>query len=1144
MKNIFRILLLAAFFSTNYKQALAQLASGDAFLQGKYVEVGVAPNGNYGSRFNAPSGYHGRSSSSDLLIPAAIGFIADPDKDGWGVGTPTFVGDYFMPANPWIGWGIEIDGTRYLANRQTSAITFSAGLTGSNTDYFITGKLKHTSWTGTAGDISIHQDTYLDTNSLYFVSKLKLKNTGSSTALNIYYLQTVNPDNDYANFASNLNTKDTIVFQNPNVENKALIVARGSSSNSYLGLGTKDCRAQVFRGPLNNTDITLTSSFASVYDFTRPSHNFSGGFPSGNSSIGIIFKIDSLKAGDSTVFAYTYILGQAYLDSAFLQIKSNFLYSGVQYNSGDTLSACPGAVLPVSIQNGESFNYTWTPVSGLATTSGYANSITVGTSTVTYRAVGTGIYSNCTNNDTLYLNIKPISLPAAPIVSTPINFCVGGPSATLTATGTNLKWYTASSGATALASAPSIITGTASTATYYVSQSLSAASGGCEGTLRAAIVANVNALPAAPTVTTPVNLCVGGPSATLTATGTNLKWYTVASGGSPLASAPVISTASASAATYYVSQSLSASSGGCEGTSRAAIVVNVNALPTAPTVTSPVNLCVGGPGATLTATGTNLNWYTASSGGTALASAPTITTGTASTATYYVSQSLSAASGGCEGTLRAAIVANVNDLPAAPTVSTPVNLCVGGPGTTLTATGTNLKWYIAPSGGTPLASAPSITTGTASTATYYVSQSLAAASGGCEGTARATMVATVNALPLAPTVSTPINLCIGGADSTLTAIGANLKWYTMATGGVGLLTAPKITPSSTGSSTYYVSSSLALSSGACEGARATISVNVQPLPTLLISPVGVPDFVYCDSRSVKLLGTSPTAVSYQWAFEGVSIPTATMDTLSAGKSGYFSLMVKNVFGCIRIDSVLVKPTPFPTPILSPTEVQMCDGTDIMLYSSPAAAGYTYQWFKDGLPMGIPLIETKTPVSLTGNYQVIITDIYTCVKSTNLSSVSTYAPVPKPIVLRTGTLLTLDKPYTKYQWYRNNKIIAGATMRNYTMAVDGAYYAKVWDVNGCENHSDTLQSNALAINGLKSSNVSIRIYPNPTVDLLFIETPVNVKATVCDALGRKLLEVRNASSISLKNLADAMYILYLHDDDGSLIGSYKILKTEK
>jgi hypothetical protein len=392
-------------------------------------------------------------------------------------------------------------------------------------------------------------------------------------------------------------------------------------------------------------------------------------------------------------------------------------------------------------------------------------------------------------------------------------------------------------------------------------------------------------------------------------------------------------------------------------------------------------------------------------------------------------------------------------------------------------------------------------------------------------------------------VTTPVTLCIGGADSSLTATGTNLKWYTVATGGIGTTTAPKIKPSSLGSSIYYVSSSLSASSGGCEGPRSMMSVNVQPVPTLVITPVGVPDFVFCDSRTVQLLGTSPTAVSYQWAFGGVSIPTGTTDTLSAGKGGYYSLLVKNVFGCGRRDSVLVKPTPFPTPILSPTEVQMCDGTDIMLYSAPAAAGYTYQWFKDGLPLGISLSENKTPVSIAGNYQVIITDIYTCVKTTNFSTVSTYAPVPKPNVLRTGTILTLDKPYSKYQWYRNNKIIAGATLRSYTMVLDGAYHAQVWDKNGCENYSDTLQSKALTISATSSNDVSIKIYPNPTNDLLYIESPINIKATVFDALGRKLLEAKNASRISLKSFADGMYILYITDDEGILMGTYKIRKTE-
>ena len=764
---------------------------------------------------------------------------------------------------------------------------------------------------------------------------------------------------------------------------------------------------------------------------------------------------------------------------------------------------------------------------------------TASASTVTFfvsQSLDAGLGACEGNRSAITVNVN--ALPTVPTVTSPINLCVGGPGTTLTATGTNLKWYNVASGGTALATAPVITTGSASSTIFYVSQSLAASAGSCEGA-RSAINVNVNALPAAPTVTSPVNLCIGGPGATLTATGTNLKWYTVPSGGSPLASAPTITTGSASSTIFYVSQTSDASVGACEGT-RSAITVNVSA-PAAPGVISPVNLCVGGPGTTLTATGINLKWYTVPSGGSPLAAAPAITTGSASSTIYYVSQTSDVSVGGCEGN-RSAITVNVNALPTAPLVTSPVNLCVGGPGTTLTAFGTNLKWYTVASGGTALASAPVITTASASSATYFVSQSLSAAFGGCEGTDRASLTVNVNSLPLAPVVATPINLCIG-TESTLTAVGANLKWYTVATGGVGVTTAPKITPTALGSAIYYVSSSLAASSGGCEGPRSAMTLNFQTPPTLVISPVGVPDFVYCDSRTVKLLGTSPTAVSYEWAYEGVTIPTATTDTLSAGKSGYFSLLVKNIFGCVRKDSVLVKPTPFPKPILSPTEVQMCDGTDIMLYSTPAAAGYTYQWFKDGLPMGISLSENKTPVSLSGNYQVIITDIYTCVKTTNFSTVSTYAPVPKPNVLRTGTILTLDKPYSKYQWYRNNKIIAGATLRSYTMVLDGAYHAQVWDKNGCENYSDTLQSKALSISGQNSNDVSIKIYPNPTNDLLYIESPINIKATVFDALGRKLLEAKNASRISLKSFADGMYILYITDDEGILMGTYKIRKTE-
>lgn len=59
----------------------------------------------------------------------------------------------------------------------------------------------------------------------------------------------------------------------------------------------------------------------------------------------------------------------------------------------------------------------------------------------------------------------------------------------------------------------------------------------------------------APTVpASTVSYMVGATATALTATGTNLKWYTTASGGTALASAPVPSTATVGSTSYYVSQ--------------------------------------------------------------------------------------------------------------------------------------------------------------------------------------------------------------------------------------------------------------------------------------------------------------------------------------------------------------------------------------------------------------------------------------------------------------------------------------------------------------------------------------------------------------------------------------------------------------
>jgi large repetitive protein len=82
--------------------------------------------------------------------------------------------------------------------------------------------------------------------------------------------------------------------------------------------------------------------------------------------------------------------------------------------------------------------------------------------------------------------------------------------------------------------------------------------------------------PNPPVVSSPVNYCLNESTVPLTANGTNLLWYTTATGGTGSTSAPRPSSSAEGNTTYYVSQTAN----GCES-QRAIIIVSVKPLPIA-----------------------------------------------------------------------------------------------------------------------------------------------------------------------------------------------------------------------------------------------------------------------------------------------------------------------------------------------------------------------------------------------------------------------------------------------------------------------------------------------------------------------------------------------------------------------------------
>ncbi len=442
--------------------------------------------------------------------------------------------------------------------------------------------------------------------------------------------------------------------------------------------------------------------------------------------------------------------------------------------------------------------------------------------------------------------------PAAPTATTPIPYCQGATATVLTAVGTNLKWYTVSTGGTALPGAPTPSTSTPGTTTYYVSQT----TGTCEGA-RFAINVVVTATPVAPLVSNLVNYCQAATASALTATGSGLLWYTAATGGTGSATAPTPTTGTVGTTLYYVSQTIL----GCESP-RALINVVVAATPAAPTVTTPVTYCQGATATQLTATGVGLLWYTTATVGTGSSTAPTPSTSAGGSTVYYVS----ATAGTCEG-LRAAITVTITSTPAAPTAASPVVYCQGATSTQLTATGNNLLWYTTITGGTGSTTAPTPTTTAAGNTTYYVTQSTTGVV--CESPRTAILV-TVNPKPATPTVTTPVKYCQNANATALIASGTNLLWYTTANGGVGSGTAIVPSTASVGNTTYYVSQATLN----CESDRAPIVVNVSAALTVNAGNA----VTIARGDQTQLNGTATAGANYLWTsnITPLSLSSATI----------------------------------------------------------------------------------------------------------------------------------------------------------------------------------------------------------------------------------------------------------------------------
>lgn len=538
------------------------------------------------------------------------------------------------------------------------------------------------------------------------------------------------------------------------------------------------------------------------------------------------------------------------------------------------------------------------------------------------------------NSSTITVIVKP--LPAVPTVSSNSPVCSGTGntlqlnSASTTA-GVTYSWtgpnsFTAATQNASIA-APTVM----ATGLYTVTVTLN----GC--TVNGTTNVVVNQTPILPTVTN-ISYCQFESSSALTATGVNLKWYTVASGGSPLATAPVPSTQIPGTYNWYVSQTDGVN--GCES-QRQQIVVTVKAKPAVPSGVNTYVFCQYEQTQPLVVSGQNLLWYTAASGGQGSTAAPAPNTTVPGTYGIWVSQTVN----GCESD-RFAISITVKEKPAPPVVTTPVYYCQYSPAVPLTAIGQNLKWYTTATGGAGATVAPIPSTSYADTINYYVTQTV----NGCESD-RTLLSVIVHYQPNGIIIASKQYVCQHDTIS-FTYFGnalPNAQYNWSLPIGVGY----QVSGSGAGPVVYHFDSTgtfklrMQVEDHGCFSKEYVYDVTVRAAP--MVRPVVPSDA--CQGETVQVLLNYATAGidTYNWNFNGGVVKygdgAGTMGVAwNAAGTHLVSLTVKAA-GCPSVqstDTIEIHPRPFAKIVDFPTG-HICADDSLVLTANEADSGSVYTW---------------------------------------------------------------------------------------------------------------------------------------------------------------------------------------------------------
>jgi hypothetical protein len=228
---------------------------------------------------------------------------------------------------------------------------------------------------------------------------------------------------------------------------------------------------------------------------------------------------------------------------------------------------------------------------------------------------------------------------------------------------------------------------------------------------------------------------------------------------------------------------------------------------------------------------------------------------------------------------------------------------------------------------------------------------------------------------------------------------------------------------------------------------------VVPTPPLIVQQPGSQTIPAGSAAAFAVVARGTTPLSYQWQFNGASIPDATNATLSLGyvlpaNAGDYTVVISNPLGTVTSDpATLAVMVQAPVITTQPASQSVLGGGSVAL--SVTASGVpspTYQWKRDGVDIpgatNSTLALNDVTLADAGSYKVIVRNF--AGNATSLPARLTVNILPPQITLQpasqtvlrgtnvTFAVVATGAPAPSYQWRFNGTNLTGETNPSLTI----------------------------------------------------------------------------------------------------------------